>query len=145
MCGLENWSRQYATPSMDALLSDLRAEPRAGLLKVRAWIEEQVKVRPKLHYSGVAWRWNEAFELDSTGRGCLNSVHLIPDPEVARVAVCCDRHFFDTHPLASIPKSLHAGLGDGVCIGNKAWCTWAVTGSDAADPIIELLDRLIGE
>lgn len=143
--GLNSWSLQFQTPTMPMLLDQLKPEHRAALESVRAWLSTHLDIRPKLDYSGIAWHWNERYELTPPVGGSLRCVCIIPDPELPRVAISCDRQFFDAHPLSSIPKTLHAGLGDGICVGPLAWCTWAISSADLAPAITDLLEQMLGD
>lgn len=142
---MNSWSLQYQTPTMDVLLGQLKPEYRETLESVRSWLSTNSEQRPKLDYAGIAWHWNERFTFEPTKGGALRCACLIPDPEQPRVAICCDRGFFQTHPPSMIPKALHAGLGDGICIGQLAWCTWGISSVDTAQAMVELLDQMISE
>lgn len=142
---MNSWSLQYQTPTMPLLLDQLKPEHRTTIELVRDWLGSNISARPKLEFTGIAWRWNERYDLPQPASGVLRCVCLIPDPQQPRVAICCDRTYFEQHPPSSIPKPLHAGLSDGVCVGSNAWCTWGVGTSDSAGAIIELLEQLTAE
>lgn len=130
---------------MPQLLEQLTPEHRAAIEHVRDWLGANSHSRPKLEFTGIAWRWNERFDFDPLKGGAIRCVCIIPDPVQPRIAISCERDFFRQHPPSFIPKPLHAGLGDGVCVGSQAWCTWVVPGTELAKAIIELLTRLMAE
>ncbi len=130
---------------MDRLLDELKPEQKAALLVVREWASEHLQTRPKLGYSGLAWRWTEQYANETQVNTPLDVVYLIPDPNQARVGVCCDRRYFDVHPPSLISKPLLSVLTDAVCIKDRAWCTWDVSNTDTARAINELLMKMISE
>lgn len=140
---LSIWQRQYSTPSMEELLNELDADQRNALCEVRDWLRAKLNRKPKLAYVDVVWNWCEQYTPDGPQAGGMNAVYLIPNPSGARVAVCSTRGFFERLPASSVPKSLHAGLADGVCVGELAWCSWTLSGSDDAKPLIELIGKML--
>jgi len=127
---------------MQSLLAELNADQRSAITTLRDWLSKQFGARPSLSYIDVAWNWCEQYEPKKARTGDLTSVFLIPDPERVRVAVSYSRRFFETHPISSLPKGLHAGLSESVCVGHQAWTEWTISSQDDASTIIELLETM---
>ncbi len=139
------WQRQFDTPTMQGLIGKLNSDHRNALTTLRSWLGKSLGVRPALSYIDVAWHWCEQYTLDASEAGDLRAVYLIPDPQGARVAVCCSRRFFEAHSAASLPKWLHAGLGAGVCVGHLAWCEWNISSQDDVQGLISMLEQMLDE
>ncbi|CAN0557113.1 unnamed protein product [Laminaria digitata] len=139
---MNKWSEQYQDPSMEELLEALPAEARKAMETLREWVHGSLGGVGRLTYYDVAWRWCETYELRPEGSDLLQTVHLIPDPESPRVALSCQRHFFEQQPLPAIHKSLQSGLGDAVCVGSLAWCCWGMNAPETAAALQELLEQM---
>ena len=138
------WKRQFASPTMEALIGALPKDRQAGMETVRAWLAEHTKTRPELAYVDSSWCWCERYVLKEPGVGDLCEVCLIPDPERARVGISCQRHFFEKHDMRSLPRSVQAELGEGVCVGHLAWTECGVGSATEAQGVCDLLRIIMG-
>jgi hypothetical protein len=139
---MKKWSQQYQAASMEELLEELPGEVRSGMEMLRGWVRGTLGGDGERAYYDVAWRWCESYTFRPEGSDMLQTVHLIPDPDSARVAVSCQRRFFEQQPLPSIHKSLQGGLGDAVCVGPVAWCCWTIHGPESAEALRGLLEQM---
>ena len=139
------WQRQFETPSMQVLIDGLNSDQRKAITTIRNWLKERVKGRANLSYVDVAWHWCEQYEPETDDTSDLHGVYLIPDPDGSKVAVSCSRRFFESNAVSQLPKSLHAGLGSGICVGHLAWCQWNIVNQDDAQALISMLESMLGD
>ena len=146
---LSIWQRQYDTPSMEELLSELEADQRDALCVVRDWLRATIKHKPTLVYIDVVWNWCEQYTIDTPDPGDPDHIHhkgmvyLVPNPSGVRIAICSRRKFIEGLEDTPVPKSLQTGLADGVCIGDRVWCSWTLSGKDDARSLTELLGKML--
>lgn len=139
---MSGWNEQFQEPEFEALLAVLSTEEREAISTVRNWAKEQLSVRARLEYYQSSWGWAEQYVLDEPHEGALCGVYLVPVPELTRVALCCDRFFFEQHRLSDFPKSVQPSIRDGSCIGRRVWVECSLSGAADAEGVCALLSEL---
>jgi hypothetical protein len=139
---LSAWARQFVTPSIEGLLSELPGESRPGVHAVRTWLAESIKDKPKLIYYNSSWRWAEQRTLHKPHSGALEEVFVILEPDRPRVAISCQRRFFEQHAISELHKGVQADVQEGVCVGRVVWVECALESDSDAEGICSLLDTL---
>jgi hypothetical protein len=139
---LSGWNEQFQVPEFDALLAALSTEEQKAISSVRNWAKEQLGVRGQLEYYQASWGWAEQYVLAEPHEGALSGVYLVPAPEQTRVALCCDRFFFEQHRLSDFPKSVQPSIREGTCIGRRVWVECPLSGAADAEGVCTLLSEL---
>ena len=139
---LSGWNEQFQVPDFEALLAVLGSEEREAIASVRQWAKEQLSVRAQLEYYQSSWGWAEQYVLEEPHEGALRGVYLVPVPEQTRVALCCDRFFFEQHRLSDFPKSIQPSIREGSCIGRRVWVECPLNGAADAEGVCTLLSEL---
>ncbi len=122
---------------MDSLLGAIDPAAAEHFIAMRRRVLAELGRKPKLEWMGITWRWCET--IIPADAGPLSAVYLVPDPGGPRVALTLSRAFFDQHPPAALPRTLHAGLGDATCIGGLTWCEWVVGARETAEAVFQLI------
>lgn len=113
------------------------------MARVRDWACDRLGVRAQMAFYQSSWGWAEQYVLDEPHEGALGGVYLVPEPSHARVAICCDRYFFEQHRISDLPKPVQAGIRGGICIGRRVWVECELRGDSDSEGVCELLDGLM--
>lgn len=125
---------------MKRLIGDLEPEMGKLIEEVRKNVLSTLKKKPTLEWLGLTMRWCETTTPPEGGK--LMSVHIVPDPSIAKVVLMVSTAFFEQHSPAELPKSLHSGLELATTIGHRTWIELPVHSAEAArsvEAFIELV------
>lgn len=139
---MQAWKCQFEKPTIKTLIGELDPEARVFFEDLRRSILKLLKKKPKLEWMGMSWCWCETTTLDDGGM--LLAVHLVGDPQNARIAITLSTAFFEKHPPSKLPKQLHSGLGVATCVGHQTWCEWPINSQEIIDAVLDVIELAHG-
>jgi hypothetical protein len=134
---LSIWADKFDHPTKKSLLSELNTEQAVLFEKGYRSLSDLCGSKPKLVWMDLPWNWCYVFQCPE--HTLIETLYLVPDPDLPRVAATIRKAFFEKHSIDTLPKLLQSGIISGSLINHQTWCQWEVPSIEFLDAISELI------
>lgn len=138
------WQNRWKEPSLDDLLSALKAHHRRVFEKLGEHLETLEPLQRTITWYGTGWHWTIEYRM-VTGKGKATVAqplcYLVPKVESPLICVPLSEQVLEQLPMRRLSKFVRDGIKIAKCAVAIHWATWTPNNQSESEQLFDLIRR----